>query len=160
MVLPANSQSTNQSAKLHQTSNNFSLLPERYLCIRIPLEKNQSINGSYTISNFHYYPNKYIGGYGEPITYMTEVDLYTPNNELLYNFSNPKEGEFNFTALETGDYILSAFCSYIWGVDNPIVPILTLNYATKNSLSNVSVSPSPTVPEFPITAVLSLLIAL
>ena len=111
---------------------------------------------AHTQCNFHYYPNKYIGGYGEPITYMTEIDLYTPNNELLYNFSNPREGEFNFTALETGDYILRAFCSYIWGVDNPSVPILTLNYTTDGVLENPkgSPSPSPTVPEFPITATL------
>ena len=52
IVIPTNAQSTyNKSAteSLHQISNNFSLIPERFLCIRITLEKNQSINGSYTM---------------------------------------------------------------------------------------------------------------
>lgn len=111
----------------HATSNSFSLVPEGYFTIRLPFEKDDQIEGSFVINNFHYYPNRYIGGYGEPITYMVDPKIRDPNNHLLYDF-NSTEGAFNFTALNSGTYTFVCFCSYIWGVDDPIVPQLTLNY--------------------------------
>ena len=59
----------------HVTSNSFSLVPEGYFTIRLPFEKDDQIEGSFVINNFHYYPNIYIGGYGEPITYMVDPKI-------------------------------------------------------------------------------------
>jgi hypothetical protein len=126
---PTNAESDNNTTRQfeHVTSNSFSLVPEGYLTIRLPFEKDDEVEGSFVINNFHYYPNRYIGGYGEPITYMVDPKIRDPNNHLLYDF-NSTDGTFNFTALNSGTYTFVCFCSYIWGVDDPIAPQLTLNY--------------------------------
>lgn len=106
----------------------YSLVPERGLVIMMmPPEKGDQVQGSFKINNFHYYPNRYIGGHGELITYSMHPKIQDSNYQTLYDF-NSTEDSFNFTAQYSGTYTFDCFCSYIWGVENPIVPQLMLNY--------------------------------
>ena len=121
----------------------YSLVPEGYFTIRMmPLEKGDQVQGLFIINNFHYYPNRYIGGYGELITYSVHPKIQDPNSKTLYDF-NSTEDTFNFTAQYSGTYTFQCFCSYIWGVENPIVPQLSLNYTvTGNPIEINLLSPS------------------
>ena len=121
----------------------YSLVPEGYFTIRMmPLEKGDQVQGSFEINNFHYYPNRYIGGHGELITYLVHPKIQDPNSKTLYDF-NSTEDTFNFTAKYSGTYTFQCFCSYIWGVENPIVPQLSLNCTvTGNPIEITLLSPS------------------
>ena len=121
----------------------YSLVPEGYFTIRMmPLEKGDQVQVSFEINNFHYYPNRYIGGHGELITYSVHPKIQDVNSKTLYDF-NSTEDSFNFTAQYSGTYTFSCFCSYIWGVENPIVPQLSLNYTvTGNPIEINLLSPS------------------
>ena len=130
-IKPVNAQATK--------NENYTLVPGSTVLIGIQLQEGDQVNGSFTFSNFHYYPNIYIGGHGELITYSTSVKIEDPKDQTLYDFGNDTEGSFNFTALDSGTYNLPAFCSYIWGVENPIAPELSLTYSVTGTPMEINI---------------------
>jgi len=131
MVKPANAQLATRSSSqvfTHVENENFTLVPESTIMVQIQLEKGDKVNGSFTISNFHFYPNNYIGGHGELITYSTSVQIPESKDQMLYDSGGDREGSFNFTALHSGVYTIFCNCGYIYGVINPNAPQLTMTY--------------------------------
>jgi hypothetical protein len=109
----ANSQSpTNPSLNefSYASSGSFSLVPEASRIIYFQLRENDTVEGNFTETDFHYYPNYYIGGRGELITYPTSVTIHDSKQRELYKFYPATEGSFNFTAKESGVYTIDYFC--------------------------------------------------
>ena len=140
MVKPANAQLESMQSVpefTHVTSDNFSLVPGSTVLMRVQLERNDRVEGSFSVSNFHYYPN--VWNNGVPVTYSVSIKISDPEYQDLYHFYPAKVGSFNFTAEYSGVYTIPCHCSLIWLVENPITPILTINYMVKGTPMEINV---------------------
>jgi len=92
------------------------------------LQKDDAVEGYYEETNLHYYPNNYIGGHGELIPFPCFVKIVAPNDNVLYDFGQNSSGVFSFIAQKSGIYHFSVHFSCVYGVENPILPTVNVNF--------------------------------
>ncbi|NLF88717.1 hypothetical protein GX563_07840 [Candidatus Bathyarchaeota archaeon] len=96
--------------------------------ISLPLEKNDRLEGSFTVDKFYTYPNLNYGGHGESVTVKVVVMILDQNGQTVYKCYPARIGSFNITAAQSGVYTFATGCYYLWLINRIVNPEMTLNY--------------------------------
>jgi hypothetical protein len=99
---PTNAQSTdNTTVTLTKVTNAYLAIPHIWgNSFVMQLEKGDHVEGNYTISNIHYYPNWH------NLLLKAEVLIRDPIGQTIYHAYTRSWGLFNFTASQSGNYTL------------------------------------------------------
>ncbi len=138
IIEPVKAQSVNSTKEFsHLTHENFTLVPDATVLIQIQLKEGDYVEGSFEVSNFHYYPDVFNNGV--LTTYRVGIKIEDAKYQTIYDYFPETHGSFNFTASNSGLYTIPCSCNYIYLVDNPIAPQLTMNFTVRGVAMQVNV---------------------